>query len=140
HLNWGASYWSHDVYGRIYCQYLRGRTASGRQLVWVARAANLALLLVALAFAARIGSIQAAWHISLLFGAGIGSVLILRWLWERINLWSEFAAIAASLVLAPILLAWGGEAPEAAWSRLAIMAAASVTITVLVTLCTPPTD
>ena len=140
HLNWGASYWSHDVYGRLYCQFLRRRTPSGRELVWAARAANLALLLVALAFAARIGSIQGAWHISLLFGAGIGGVLILRWLWERINLWSEFAAIAASLVLAPILLAWGGEAPDAAWSRLAIMATASITITVVVTLCTPRSD
>src|SRR5690606_32530787 len=104
HLNWGASYWAHDIYGRLYCGVLRRREPTGRELVWVARAANLAILAVAFAIATRIGSIQAAWHVSLLFGAGIGAVLILRWLWERINLWSEFAAIAASLVLAPCLL------------------------------------
>lgn len=136
HLNWGASYWSNDVYGRLYCEVLRGRKPSGRELVWVARGANIALLLVALGLAARIGSIQGAWHVSLLFGAGIGAVLILRWLWERINVWSEFAAIAASLVLAPILLAWSD---EVAW-RLAAMAVASTAITVLVALCSPRTD
>ncbi|MBA3545255.1 MAG: Na+:solute symporter [Nannocystis sp.] len=140
HLNWGASYWSHDVYGRLYCEVLRGRTPSGRELVWVARAANLGLLLVAFVLATRVGSIQGAWHISLLFGAGIGAVLILRWLWERINVWSEFAAITTSLVLAPILLAQHDEAQGAEWSRLAVMAAVSTTITVLVALCTPPTD
>lgn len=140
HLNWGASYWSHDVYGRMYCQSLRGRTPSGRELVWVARAANVALLVVALLLAARIGSIHGAWHISLLFGSGIGAVLLLRWLWERINLWCEFAAIAASLVLAPILLTAIADAPGAEWERLSIMAAASTALTVLVALCTPGAD
>lgn len=136
HLNWGASYWAHDIYGRLYCERWRGRTPSGRELVWVARAANLALLLAALLLAGRIGSIAGAWHVSLLFGAGIGAALLLRWLWERINLWSEFAAIVTSLALAPILLA----APGSEWSRLAIMAAVSTAVTVLVALSTPPTD
>ncbi|PCC68874.1 Na+/proline symporter [Nannocystis exedens] len=136
HLNWGASYWSHDVYGRLWCEALRKRKPSGRELVWVARLANVALLLVALILAARIGSIQAAWHVSLLFGAGIGAVLILRWLWERINLWCEFAAIAVSLVLAPALLAGSDDAH---W-RLAVMAAASTAVTTIVALCTSPGD
>jgi len=136
HLNWGASYWSHDVYGRMWCEVVRGRKPSGRELVWVARAANLALVAVGLILAARIGSIQAAWHVSLLFGAGIGAVLLLRWTWERINLWSEFAAIGASLVLAPTLLACCDEVPV----RLSIMAIASTAITVIVALCTPKTS
>ncbi|MDC0672719.1 sodium:solute symporter family protein [Nannocystis radixulma] len=133
HLNWGASYWSHDVYGRLWCEVLRGRKPSGRELVWVARAANVALVIVALTLAARIGSIQAAWHMSLLFGAGIGAVLLLRWLWERVNVWSEFAAIAASLVLAPVLLLYCDDVPL----RLSLMAIASTGITVGVALCTP---
>jgi solute:Na+ symporter, SSS family len=136
HLNWGASYWSHDVYGRLYCEVLRGRKPSGRELVWVARAANVGLLAVAMVLATRIGSIQGAWHVSLLFGAGIGAVLILRWLWERINLWSEFAAIGASLVLAPLLLAWFDDVS----TQLAVMAMVSTAITTSVALCSPPTD
>ncbi|MDC0716718.1 sodium:solute symporter family protein [Nannocystis bainbridge] len=136
HLNWGASYWSHDVYGRLWCEALRGRKPSGRELVWVARAANVGLLVVALILAAKVGSIQSAWHVSLLFGAGIGAVLILRWLWERINLWCEFAAIAVSLVLAPALLAWS---EDAHW-RLAVMAVSSTTVTILVALFTKPTE
>jgi Na+/proline symporter len=136
HLNWGASYWSHDIYGRLYCQIVRRRAPSDRELVWVARAFNLALLLAALLLAGKIGSIQGAWSVSLLFGSGIGAALILRWLWERSNLWSEFAAIVASLALAPALLAW----PAGEWTRLAVMAGVSTAVTVLVALCTPPTD
>nr|WP_276604306.1 hypothetical protein [Nannocystis pusilla] len=30
HLNWGASYWSHDIYGRLWCEALCGRKPSGR--------------------------------------------------------------------------------------------------------------
>jgi solute:Na+ symporter, SSS family len=56
------------------------------------------ILAIALTVMTQLDSIQAAWFISLLFGAGMGSVLILRWLWERINLYSELAAISASLI------------------------------------------
>lgn len=136
HLNWGASYWAHDMYGRLYCEIVRRRTPSGRELVWVARAANLALLLAALLLAGKIGTIQGAWHVSLLFGSAIGATLVLRWLWERTNLWCEFAAIVAGLALAPLLLAWDTDA----WTRLAVMAAVSTAITVLVALSTPPTQ
>ena len=72
----------------------------------------------------------------------MGSVLVLRWLWERINLWSEMAAIATSLVLAPILL-FGfdlSDAPDEDALRLAIMAAVSTLAAVGVTFFTPATD
>lgn len=133
HLNWGASYWSHDLYGRLYCETLRRRTPSGRELVWVARASNLGLLVLALALAAKIGSIQGAWHISLLFGAGTGAVLLLRWLWERIGLWSEVAAMLTGLALAPILLT---TVDDPALQLLA-MAAAATAATVLAALWVP---
>ena len=72
----------------------------------------------------------------------MGSVLVLRWLWERINLWSEMAAIATSLILAPVLL-FGfdlSDAPDEDALRLAIMAAVSTVAAVGVTFVTPPTD
>ena len=78
---------------------------------------NVLILVIALTLMAHLGSIQQAWFVSLLFGAGVGSVLVLRWLWERITLFSELAAMAVSLVVAPILLI----TTDAEWLHLAVM-------------------
>ncbi|MEM1056461.1 MAG: sodium transporter [Bacteroidota bacterium] len=142
HLNWGAGYWSNDLYGRFYAEHLRGREATPRELVTVARISNVVLLVLALLIMANLGSIQEGWTTSLLLGAGMGSVLVLRWLWERINLWSELAAIVVSLILAPVLL-FGfdlSDAPDEDAIRLAIMAAVSTLAAVGVTFFTPKTD
>ncbi|HSJ96568.1 MAG TPA: sodium transporter, partial [Myxococcota bacterium] len=105
HLNWGASYWTHDVYGRVWCRGVRGREPEPRRLVWVARASTVGILLLALTVLTRIGSIQTAWQATLLLGAGMGVPLLLRWWWWRMTAAAELAAIAASLALAPLLLA-----------------------------------
>ncbi|MDX1531123.1 MAG: hypothetical protein R3362_06320, partial [Rhodothermales bacterium] len=113
-----------------------------RELVVVARLSTVGILLIALAVMANLGSIQEAWVTSLLLGAGMGSVLVLRWLWERINLWSEIAAITVSLVLAPVLLFVFdlSDAPDEDALRLALMAGLSTLAAVGVTFVTPPTD
>ena len=102
----------------------------------VARLANVLLLAIALVIMTQLGSIQQAWRLSLLFGAGVGAVLVLRWLWERVNLYSEIAAIAVSLLLAPVLLL--GVADE--WLRLLLMALASTAAVVFTALWAPGTD
>lgn len=140
HLNWGASYWSNDVYAGVVAPRLLKRRPGDRELVRVARLSNLLILAIAMLIMANLGSIQTAWFISLLFGAGMGSVLVLRWLWERINLYSELAAMAVSLVTAPALLYWLGSDPDGEWLRLAIMALATTCAAILVTFVTPPTD
>ena len=128
HLNWGASYWSKDVYEDVLCRRLLGRQPKPRELVLVARLSNVLILAIAMAVMVNLGSIQTAWFVSLLFGAGMGSVLVLRWLWERINLYSELAAMAASLVTAPLLLYFLGTDPEDEWIRLGIMALVTTTV------------
>ena len=105
HLNWGASYWANDIYRRFVCQLWLGREPSARSLVRVARASNVGLTIIALGIMTRLTSINEAWQVSLLLGAGIGVVLILRWIWWRMNAWGEIAAIAASMVAAPVLMA-----------------------------------
>ncbi|MDP1569896.1 MAG: sodium:solute symporter family protein, partial [Vicinamibacterales bacterium] len=135
HLNWGASYWSHDLYGRLWCRAWHGREPDPRTLVRVARGSTLLLVGLALVVMGHLGSIQEAWHTSLLFGAGLGAVLVLRWLWERINVAAELAAIAVSLVAAPLLLA----SPLEEWARLAVMAAAATTATIAAAVLLPPT-
>jgi Na+/proline symporter len=136
HLTWGASYWSNDLYLRILNRAVLKREPSTREQVMVARLSNVVILLIALAIMANLGSIQTAWYVTLLFGAGTGAVLVLRWLWERVNLYSELIAIAVSLVLAPLILF----TVEAEWLRLLLMASVSTAAVVAVTLLTPATS
>lgn len=136
HLNWGASYWSNDLYKGVWVERIRKRAAGRRELVLVARLSSLGILALALTIMANLGSIQRAWQMSLLFGAGIGAVLILRWLWERINLYSEIAAIAVSMAAAPVLLA---TVPQE-WARISAMAVLSLAAVVAVALLTRPTE
>ena len=104
HLNWGASYWTNDIYKRFICQAWLKTEPSGRALVWVARGANVIILMIALAIMTQLTSINQAWQISLLFGAGLGVVQVLRWVWWRMNAWAEIAAMLVSLVVAPFLI------------------------------------
>lgn len=140
HLNWGASYWSNDVYGGVFAPHVLKRKPKDRELVLVARLSNVLILLIAMIIMANLGSIQTAWFISLLFGAGMGSVLVLRWLWERINLYAELAAMAVSLITAPLLLYYLGTDPDREWVRLGIMALTTTSAAILVTFITPATD
>ncbi|MEX2494553.1 MAG: sodium:solute symporter family protein [Woeseia sp.] len=136
HLNWGASYWSNDLYKGVWVEKIRGKTATQRELVVVAKLSNIVVLAIALTIMVNLGSIQNAWLVSLLFGAGTGAVLVLRWLWERINLYCEIVAILVSLIVAPILLL----TIEAEWLKLLLMSAISTTSVVIAAYTTPRTD
>ena len=61
---------------------------------------------------------------------------MLRWLWHRINLWSEVAAMGVSLGAAPLLLATVGEE----WMRLAIMVLVTTGAAVGAAFLAPGTD
>ncbi len=136
HLNWGSSYWSNDIYGDLVCKKWLKKKAKSSDLVWVARFSNLLILIIALAIMFNLGSIQQAWTLSLLFGAGMGSVLVLRWIWERINLFSEIFAILTSLICAPIILYFVSED----WLQLLLMATITTVIAIGVTYFTPSTS
>ncbi len=136
HLNWGASYWSNDLYKALWVERIRRRDAKPRELVVVARISTLAVLAIALAIMNGLESIREAWQVSLLFGAGIGGVLVMRWVWERVNLQAEIASMAVSIVLAPVLLA----TVDAFWLQLIVMSAASTLSVVLAACFGPRTD
>lgn len=139
HLNWGSSYLTNDVYKRFLCQSWLKREPASRELVAVGRATSVIVLLAGCVVAANLDSIQQGWKVSLLFGAGIGAVLMLRWVWERINVQSEFAAMAVAVVAGPILL-WAFPADDMEWIRLATMVIVSTGATILAALVTRPTD
>lgn len=142
HLNWGASYWTNDLYLRYARRRDAGRTPDARTLVRVARLSNGVILLLALVVMMHLGSLQQAWRISLLLGAGMGVILVLRWLWWRISAWGELAGSLASLLLAPLLLAFvvPGErlSPGAADAlRLLALTLGATTTGIVVSLLTP---
>lgn len=139
HLNWGASYWSNDLYDRLICRAWLKRVPGNRELVWVARWSNVIILVLALIIMSQLGSIQQGWKMSLLLGAGTGSVLILRWLWERINLYSELAAMVVALIASGLLLHLFPD-PQQEWIRLGLMALLSTVAAVAITFVTPPTE
>jgi len=139
HLNWGASYWSNDLYDRLICREWLKREPGNRELVWVARWSNVIILVLALIIMSQLGSIQQGWKMSLLLGAGTGSVLILRWLWERINLYSELAAMVVALIASGLLLYLFPD-PQQEWIRLGLMALLSTVAAVAITFVTPPTE
>ena len=46
----------------------------------------------------RLDSIQEAWKASLLLGAGVGVILVLRWVWWRMNAIGELSALIADTI------------------------------------------
>ncbi len=137
HLNWGASYWTNDLYRRFICQGWLQRNPSDAALVWVARGSNVLILILALCILPWLSSLQTAWHMSLLLGAGMGLVLVLRWIWWRVTAWGELACILASMAMAPLLL-WSLPNDEAV--RLLIMGIGAGTVGIGVSLLTGPED
>lgn len=124
HLNWGASYLSQDIYGRVYCEVLRKRKPNPRSSVWVARLSNVMLVVISISLMFSLGSIQEAWQISLCFGSALGIPLLLRWFWWRMNAWGELFAVVAGMVLGFWVVFISGDLSEA--DGLLIVAAGSL--------------
>jgi len=138
HMNWGASYLTNDLYGRVYCGVLKRREPTPAELVTVARLSNLLIVVLSLLIMTQLSSIQTAWQISLLLGAGMGVMLLLRWLWWRVTAAGELTCIIASTVLSPILIALLPGDQEAL--RLLLVALGATLAGVAVSLLHPPHD
>ena len=139
HLNWGSSYWTNDIYKRFLSKRFFGREPGERELVWIARGSNVLILLISLGIMTQLSSIQQAWQASLLLGAGIGPLLVLRWLWWRINSWGEIVATAVSLLLiAPIFLLMPGEDAGDEAIRMLVMAGVAATSGIVAALVIGP--
>ena len=91
HLNWGSSYVVNDFY-----KQLINKDASEKELVNVGRVSVVILMIISSIFAIALTNSYQLFDIILMFGAGTGSIFILRWFWWRINAWSEIAAMLSS--------------------------------------------
>ena len=136
HLNLGSAYVVNDFWKR----FVRP-SAGDRELIWVGRAAMLALLLLGCALAPHLKSAKAAFDLMLLIGAGSGAIFLLRWFWMRINAWSEIVGIVAALVAAVILdlvLPLCGAPEIASWKKLLMGAGVTTVAWLTATLVTKP--
>ena len=94
-LNWGSSYIVNDFYARFI-----NEKASEKQKVIVGRISVAILMLIAALFSFYLQSAKDVFDLLLQIGAGTGLLFILRWFWNRINPWSEIAAMSVSFVIA----------------------------------------
>ncbi|MFK8058154.1 MAG: sodium:solute symporter family protein [Saprospiraceae bacterium] len=138
HLNWGSSYLVHDFYVR----FMKPDATQGEQ-VWAGRIATVGLMVLAALAALQFESALDNFNIILQIGAGTGLIFILRWLWWRINAYSELAGMLISFLVAiyfaKIHEAIGG-APLEGHVELLIGVAITTVGWVAVTFLTRPTD
>ena len=95
-LNWGASYLTNDLYKRQAEE--SGKEIDQKQLVKMGKLFTGVIMVIALVATSFIDTIDGAARFLIASSAGLGAVLILRWYWSRINIWSEISA-----TIAPIL-------------------------------------
>ena len=94
HLNWGSSYVVNDFYLQLI-----NKNATQKELVNVGRLSVVILMIVSSIIAISLTNAYQLFDIILMFGAGTGSIFILRWFWWRINAWSEIAAMLSSGII-----------------------------------------
>ncbi|WP_456428396.1 sodium:solute symporter family protein [Rhodocaloribacter sp.] len=138
-VNWGSSIIVNDLYHRFL-----NPEATERQLVWVGRAATVALMVVACTLALFLENALQVFNILLQIGAGTGLLFLLRWFWWRINAATELTAMIVSFLLAVYFqvagrMEWPGGG-LADWERLLYIVALTTAAWVIVAYTTAPTD
>lgn len=138
-INWATSYLVSDFYKRFLVPH-----ASPRHYTLASRLITILVLLFGISMtfylmqsreiAERVDKI---WKLLLLFGAGTGTVLILRWYWWRVNAWSEIASMIASAVGALAIRGRLGVREEV---EIVYVTMFSIAIWIVVTLLTKPTE
>ncbi|MEM9379896.1 MAG: sodium:solute symporter family protein [Planctomycetota bacterium] len=136
-LNLGASYVVLDHYQR----FVRP-DATERELVRYGRAVTVGLLVLSSALALSLESALDGFTILLQVGAGTGAIYLLRWLWWRVNAWTEIAGMTVSFLVA-LWFQFLHEVwfePLAGWQQLVIGVGITTVAWIVATLATPPTD
>lgn len=132
-LNWGASYLVNDFYQR----FVKPK-ASQKQMVFASRLSTVFVMLIGLVVTVNLNTMEGAFKFMIACGAGLGMVLILRWYWWRINVYSEVVATIAPFI--PLTLIQLGFIEVAAPYDFFITVAFSTIAWIVITIITPPTN
>ena len=111
-LNWGASYLTNDLYKNLASEKENQNSdasidamlndsennASQKDLVKMGKIFTVVIMVIALVITCFIETIDGAARFLIASSAGLGAVLILRWYWSRINIWSEISATIAPII------------------------------------------
>ena len=109
-LNWGTSYLVNDLY-----QPYIVKNASSKHYVVASRVGMLVMAIVALLVASQLESIVGVAKYWMVIIGPLGTVMIARWYWWRVNPWSEISAMAASLIFGNLLTTMGTISTKLAW-------------------------
>ena len=133
HMNWGSSYLVNDVYRPFVAP---GRSA--RHYVRAARAGMLLLVAIALAITTILPDILAAYLYLGVVLTGTAFVMIARWYWWRVNVWSEISAMLTAAVVGNASLFLLPDRPGEEWFavRMLITVGLTMLVSVAVTLLT----
>jgi Na+/proline symporter len=135
-LNWGASYVVNDFYRR----FIR-RDRSEREYVLASQTVTILLMAASIYVTQHLASIEQAWKLLIVTGAGTGTVLLLRWFWWRINAWSEVSAMAAAAAVSlylQIVLGWNSDDPRGFAYVMLVTVSVTTIVWLAVTFITPP--
>ena len=110
HMNWGASYIVNDIY-QPYLAPGRDR----RHYVTAARCAMAVLIVIAILIGTRLTGLLDAYKYLFVFWGGISFVLIARWYWWRINIWSEIVTLAMAAIVGNLLFILLPDQPGEDW-------------------------
>ena len=110
HMNWGASYIINDIY-QPYLAPGRDR----RHYVTAARCAMAVLIVIAILIGTRLTGLLDAYKYLFVFWGGISFVLIARWYWWRINIWSEIVTLAMAAIVGNLLFILLPDQPGEDW-------------------------
>ena len=140
-VNVGASYLTQDFWHRFVKP-----NASEKEHVLTGRIFTVLVLILGSVVALSLNNAGQIFNITLAIGAGTGLVYLLRWLWWRVNAWSEIAAMIGAGVSSYLFVPketlafadpFGWAAAMGDWSYAAIVALTTV-IWLVATLVTKP--
>ncbi|MEM8493926.1 MAG: sodium:solute symporter family protein [Planctomycetota bacterium] len=141
HLNWGASYLVNDLY-----QPFIKKDGDAKHYVLASRVSMVVLMIAAVIVTTMLTGILDAYKYLGVIVGGIGSVLILRWYWWRVNAWSEITAVLTALIVGNACELWltnpvGPDGKETDWFAIRLLITVAVTLVawVGVTLATSKT-
>jgi SSS family solute:Na+ symporter len=90
------------VINDLYKPYLKPNK-NARHYVTASRIVMLCITVLAVGIALQLDSILQVYKYVVLVGGGVGTVLMARWYWWRVNIYAEITAYALSFILAPLL-------------------------------------